>query len=173
MRIQTSPPGTFPTHLIPAINQIVTNEGYQGLYKGIVPLWTRQIPYTIAKFVFFEEIVEYFYNNIFTSKPKNEYSKPTQLGVTFVSGYLAGIICAIVSHPADTIVSKLNSNKSEGSLAENMSKIYKDIGFSGLWRGLSTRILMIGTLTGLQWWIYDSYKTFMGLQTSGGGFHKE
>lgn len=27
---------------------------------------------------------------------------------------------------------------------------------------------MIGTLTGLQWWIYDSFKTAMGLQTTGG-----
>jgi solute carrier family 25 phosphate transporter 3 len=28
---------------------------------------------------------------------------------------------------------------------------------------------MIGTLTGLQWWIYDSFKTAMGLATTGGG----
>ena len=73
----------------------------------------------------------------------------TQLGVTFTSGYLAGIICAIVSHPADTMVSKLNSIKSEGTLMQNMGKIYGDIGFQGLWRGLMTRIVMVGTLTGL------------------------
>jgi len=28
---------------------------------------------------------------------------------------------------------------------------------------------MIGTLTGLQWMIYDSFKIFMGLPTTGGG----
>jgi solute carrier family 25 phosphate transporter 3 len=28
---------------------------------------------------------------------------------------------------------------------------------------------MIGTLTGFQWWIYDSFKTAIGLQTTGGG----
>lgn len=27
---------------------------------------------------------------------------------------------------------------------------------------------MIGTLTGLQWMIYDSFKIFMGLPTTGG-----
>lgn len=131
------------------MKKIIENEGTQGLYKGLGPLWARQIPYTIAKFVFFEKIVEMFYKNILTSKPKNEYSKSTQLGVTFASGYLAGIICAIVSHPADTMVSKLNSIKSEGSLGQNVSKIYSEIGFNGLWRGLMTRIVMIGTLTGL------------------------
>lgn len=35
-----------------------------------------------------------------------------------------------------------------------MSRIYKDIGFKGLWNGLPVRIVMIGTLTGFQWMIY-------------------
>lgn len=51
---------------------------------------------------------------------------------------------------------------------DNVKKIYGEIGYNGLWRGLSTRIIMVGTLTGLQWWLYDSYKTMVGLQTSGG-----
>ena len=34
-------------------------------------------------------------------------------------------------------------------MSENVGKIYKEIGFMGLWRGLVTRIVMIGTLTGL------------------------
>ena len=165
--MQTSRYGTFPLKLAPAMNQIVANEGTNGLYKGLAPLWARQIPYTIVKFVFFEKTVEMFYRYVLT-KPRSSYSKSTQLSVTFASGYIAGILCAIVSHPADTMVSKLNNIKTEGTLKENINKIYSDIGFQGLWRGLGTRILMIGTLTGLQWWIYDTYKTLVGLQTSGG-----
>lgn len=172
VRMQTSKPGTFPTGLIPAFNQIKRTEGWNGLYKGLAPLWARQVPYTIVKFVFFEKTVEAFYRYVLTAKPKNQYSKTTQLSVTFASGYIAGIICAIVSHPADTMVSKLNNVKTEGSTMDNVRAIYKDIGFNGLWRGLGTRILMVGTLTGLQWWIYDSYKTLVGLQTSG-GFQKK
>ena len=42
-----------------------------------------------------------------------------------------------------------------------MGRIYKDIGFGGLWNGLPVRIVMIGTLTGLQWMIYDYFKIFM------------
>jgi len=66
------------------------------------------------------------------------------------------------------MVSKLNNMKTEGSLMSNVSTIYKQIGFAGLWRGLGTRIIMVGTLTGLQWWIYDTFKTMTGLQTTGG-----
>lgn len=35
-----------------------------------------------------------------------------------------------------------------------MSRIYSNIGFSGLWNGLPVRIFMIGTLTAFQWLMY-------------------
>ena len=82
--------------------------------------------------------------------------------VTFMSGYIAGIFCAVISHPADTMVSIMNKN---GGTA---SSIYKDVGFAGLWKGLGTRIFMVGTLTCLQWVIYDSFKVWCGLATTGG-----
>jgi len=69
--------------------------------------------------------------------------------ITFLSGYWAGIFCAIVSHPADTMVSILNKRSSTGSIGSQVGAIYKEIGFKGLWNGLGARIIMIGTLTGL------------------------
>jgi len=168
VRMQTSKPGTFPTKMVPGFNLIRTDEGLNGFFKGLGPLWARQVPYTIVKFVFFEKTVRWFYKYIFTSKKRSEYSKAVQLSITFMSGYVAGVLCAVISHPADTMVSKLNNTAGGGSLMSNMSKIYGEIGFNGLWRGLMTRIIMIGTLTGLQWWIYDTFKTILGLQTSGG-----
>ena len=35
--------------------------------------------------------------------------------------------------------------------------------FAGLWKGLNARILMIGTLTALQWFIYDTVKVVFRL----------
>ncbi|KAK4940129.1 hypothetical protein LTR28_009211 [Elasticomyces elasticus] len=62
------------------------------------------------------------------------------------------------------MVSKLNANRQPGeAFGAAMGRIYKDIGFSGLWNGLPVRIVMIGTLTGLQWMIYDYFKIFMGI----------
>lgn len=105
------------------------------------------------KFASFETIVEMIYARM--AKPKSEYSKATQTGVSFVGGYLAGILCAIVSHPADVMVSKLNATRKPGEpVGGAISRIYRDIGFGGLWNGLPIRIVMIGTLTGLQWMIY-------------------
>jgi len=161
VRMQTSEPGTFPVTAREGWPKIMNSEGWAGFYKGIKPLWMRQVPYTMVKFGAFENTVKAFYSNIFTA-PKSSYSKQTQLMITFLSGYWAGIFCAIVSHPADTMVSIMN--KKGGTAGE----IYNEIGFSGLWKGLGVRIFMIGTLTGLQWWIYDSFKVAVGLATTGG-----
>ncbi len=44
-------------------------------------------------------------------KPKSECSKGEQLGVSFLAGYIAGVFCAVVSQPADNLVSKMNAQK--------------------------------------------------------------
>lgn len=166
VKMQTSPKGTFPTNMSGAVSAIRADPNSGFPYKSLVPLWGRQIPYTMAKFFFFEKVVRLFYQYVFT-KPKEEYNKATQLSITFASGYIAGVICAIVSHPADTLVSARGKGSNAG---KSYGQIAKEMGYMNICtKGLGTRIIMIGTLTGLQWWIYDSYKTALGMGTSGGG----
>merc|ERR1712165_371247 len=157
VRMQTSAVGTFPTTLRAAAPQIYAAEGLNGFYKSLVPLWGRQIPYTMMKFACFERTVEAIYQYV-VPKPRAECSKSEQLVVTFAAGYIAGVFCAIVSHPADTVVSYMN--KSQGSTIGSAAKA---LGFMGMWQGLGPRIIMIGTLTALQWFIYDGVKVALAL----------
>jgi solute carrier family 25 phosphate transporter 3 len=155
VRIQTQP--GFARTLREGLPKLYNEEGVWGFYKGIVPLWCRQIPYTMMKFACFERTVEALYKFV-VPKPRSQCSKPEQLVVTFCAGYIAGIFCAIVSHPADTIVSKLNQQKGSSFI-----EIGKKLGFWGMWKGLFPRIIMIGTLTALQWFIYDGVKVYFRL----------
>jgi solute carrier family 25 phosphate transporter 3 len=157
VRIQTSPVGTFPTTLRGAFPKIMAAEGINGFYKSLVPLWGRQIPYTMMKFACFEKTVVALYDYV-VPKPRAECSKAEQLVVTFAAGYIAGVFCAIVSHPADTLVSYLNKAPGAG-----IGAAVKTLGFAGLWQGLGPRIVMIGTLTALQWFIYDGVKVQLRL----------
>ncbi|KAK2937965.1 Mitochondrial substrate/solute carrier [Fusarium oxysporum f. sp. vasinfectum] len=151
VRMQGSIPNPY-TGTVQGISAITGKEGVAGLYKGLYPLWGRQIPYTMMKFASFETIVEMIYDRL--PGQKSDYSKAAQTGVSFY-WWLPG--------------RKLNSNRQPGeAFGGAMSRIYKDIGFGGLWNGLPVRIVMIGTLTGLQWMIYDYFKIFMGLPTTGG-----
>ncbi|KAF2144273.1 uncharacterized protein K452DRAFT_357149 [Aplosporella prunicola CBS 121167] len=166
VRMQTTLP-PYAHNLREGFSKIVQNEGYAGLYKGLYPLWGRQIPYTMVKFATFESAVSQIYKTL--GKPKESYNTLQQTGVSFLGGYIAGIGCAVVSHPADVMVSKLNSDRKAGEAATSaMTRIYGNIGFAGLWNGLPVRIVMIGTLTAFQWLIYDSFKVYCGLPTTGG-----
>jgi len=152
VRIQTQP--GFASTLRAAAPIIWNGEGAMGFYKGLVPLWMRQIPYTMMKFACFERTVEALYMYV-VPKPREECTKAEQLVVTFAAGYIAGVFCAIVSHPADTVVSKLNQAK--GSTA---FQVASQLGWLGMWKGLTARIIMIGTLTAAQWFIYDGVKVY-------------
>lgn len=123
VRTQTQP-GCSP-HLRVVAPQIFAQEGLSGFYKGLVPLWMRQIPYTMMKFACFERTVELLYKHV-VPKPRDQCNKTEQLTVTFAAGYIAGVFCAVVSHPADTVVSKLNQDK--GSSAGTVLKKLGPIG---------------------------------------------
>ena len=155
VRVQTQP--GWASTLREGVRKLYAAEGISGFYKGLPPLWMRQIPYTMMKFACFERTVEALYKYV-VPKPRQECSKLEQLLVTFSAGYIAGVVCAVVSHPADSVVSKLNSAK--GSSAWDVAK---QLGMAGLWKGLGPRIVMVGTLTALQWFIYDTVKVTLRL----------
>lgn len=59
VKIQTQP--GFANTLREAIPKMVKDEGINAFYKSLVPLWCRQIPYTMMKFASFEKTLELLY----------------------------------------------------------------------------------------------------------------
>jgi len=168
--------------------RLIREEGFGGAYRILPTLWARQIPYTVIKFVAFEAIINAIYSYTASSlgRPKDSYGKTEQLGFTFLAGYAAGVICGAVSHPADTLCSvipKLEEGiQSKFGFGQKVKMILNGysgpegnvtaIGMGGLWKGFGPRVFMIGTLTGLQWFIYDTWKVTCGIPTTGGGGKK-
>jgi len=156
----------YANGLMDGTPRLLSEEGVKGAFSILKPLWARQIPYTIIKFVAFEDFIRRIYG--FTEskwgRTRDTFNKTQQLGFTFMAGYGAGIFCGAVSHPADTMASLVS--KSPGTA---LGELYsKNGGFNGLWKGFGARVVMIGTLTGLQWFIYDTTKVAFGLAAGGG-----
>merc|ERR1711935_1252220 len=132
-------------------------------FGSLTPLWSRQVIGTVANFVTFEHTVNTIYGHLLT-KNKDEYGISTQLAVSFAAGYASGLVSTIVSHPADSLLSLR---------ARYPDKSYRQIIDLVGWRQLATqglvpRAALTGTIIASQWFLYDSFKTILGLGTSGG-----
>ena len=114
----------------------------------------------MAKFVVYEKVSEAIYRAV----DKNSLSPGAITGVNLGSGLIAGFAAAIVSQPADTMLSKINKTKGlpgEGTTSR-LIKIAKELGFRGSYVGIGARLFMVGTLTAGQFAIYGDIKRVLG-----------
>lgn len=99
----------------------------------------------MAKFVVYEKVSELVYRRV----DKQSMSNGMQTTVNLGSGLIAGFAAAIVSQPADTMLSKINKTKGlpGESTTSRLVKIGKELGFKGSYSGIGARLFMVGTLT--------------------------
>ncbi|KAK8957389.1 hypothetical protein KSP39_PZI000930 [Platanthera zijinensis] len=161
IRVQTQP--HFARGLADGMPKLYAYEGLSGFYKGLGPLWARNLPFSMIMFSTFEHSVDILYHKIIQKK-REECSRAQQLGITSAAGYISGAIGTVISTPADNIISSLYNKKSH-----NVLQAAKSIGFPKLFtRSLPIRIMLVGPVVTLQWFFYDSIKLLTGLPTSGG-----
>lgn len=159
-RIRLVSQPTFATGLISGFSKIAKTEGIGAFYSGFGPILFKQVPYTMAKFVVYEKVSETIYRSV----DKNTASDGMKTAVNLGSGLLAGFAAAIVSQPADTMLSKINKTKGlpgEGTTSR-LIKIAKELGLKGSFVGLGARLFMVGTLTAGQFAIYGDIKRLTG-----------
>lgn len=159
-RIRLVSEPTYANGLIGGFSKILKTEGVGSFYAGFGPLLFKQVPYTMAKFVVYEKVAELIYSKF----DKSKMSDAQQTGVNLGSGLIAGLAAAIVSQPADTMLSKINKTKGlpgEGTTSR-LIKIAKELGLRGSYTGIGARLFMVGTLTAFQFSIYGDLKKAMG-----------
>lgn len=165
---------------------MLSTDGVLGFYAGLGPILFKQIPYTMAKFAVQGLAAEAIYKAKNTSPDKE--SKGTNVSISLASGVIAGVCAAIISHPADTLLSKvpplypliihplsisfssphpLQINKAgaggSGSTTSRLLNIAREIGFVKLCTtGLAARCVMVGTLTAGQFGIFDTVMGAVG-----------
>ncbi|CAN3372394.1 hypothetical protein DIURU_004150 [Diutina rugosa] len=152
----------FADGLVSGFARIAKEEGIGSFYNGFGPILCKQIPYNIAKFLVFERASAAIYASIPT--PKDQLTSATNTAVNLGSGVIAGCAAAIVSQPADTLLSKVNKTKKAPgqSTMGLLVQLAKQLGFKGSFAGLPTRLVMVGTLTSLQFTLYGSIKSALG-----------
>eukprot|EP01064_Diplonema_japonicum_P028646 TRINITY_DN443_c0_g1_i1.p1 TRINITY_DN443_c0_g1~~TRINITY_DN443_c0_g1_i1.p1 ORF type:complete len:331 (+),score=115.86 TRINITY_DN443_c0_g1_i1:67-993(+) len=148
----------YASGLMSAFPKIIKDEGVmRGFYSGFGPICFKQIPYTMTKFAVQGAAAEKIYT--MSSIDVKTASEGTKLTVSLASGVIAGVAAAIVSHPADTLLSLVNKKGAggDGSITSRLLNLAREVGFKKLClTGLGARCVMIGTLTAGQFAIFDT-----------------
>mmetsp|Transcript_3551 Transcript_3551/g.13780 ORF Transcript_3551/g.13780 Transcript_3551/m.13780 type:complete len:317 (+) Transcript_3551:120-1070(+) len=162
IRLVSNP--SYASSMVQAASKMAAEEGFvNAFYSGFVPILFKQIPYTMAKFAVQGKAAE----SIYTATGSSPEKPPPigAVGVSLASGVIAGVAAAIISHPADTLLSKINKGGAggDGSMFSRMGNIVAE---TGVWKlctqGLGARCVMIGTLTAGQFGIFDIVMNAVG-----------
>ncbi len=132
---------------------------------------SRELPFAVIKFLAFDLIAT---SAIALINSQPQIIEPVQVGsgstgllVSALSGAVAGLFGALVSHPADLILTLTSSKKQseDSSEGENDWKlIVKDLlgrdgGVLNLYAGFPARASFFFLVIGLQFFLYDYAKT--------------
>lgn len=158
----------YATGLASGFARMAREEGLRGFYSGFVPLLFKQVPYAVGQFSVHEAANEVIYRTMGPEK-KAKLTQLQSTGVELTSGIMAGVAAAVLSHPADTLLSAMNKgagDSSQGTLAR-MFSLAREFGPKRLLTtGLGPRVVMTCGLVAGQFVIYAQCKTLVGAPPS-------
>ncbi|KAJ1414813.1 MC family transporter: phosphate [Ochromonadaceae sp. CCMP2298] len=165
-RIRLVSQPSYAPGLVSGASRLLAEEGLlRGFYSGFGPILLKQVPYTMAKFSVQGEAEVRIAGSM--GKTVGELQGATKLAVATGSGVIAGVAAGIVSHPADTLLSKVNKAGAggTGSIMTRLGRIAAEIGFVKLCTvGLGARCVMVGTLTAAQFLLFDVMMDITGAE---------
>lgn len=164
IRLVSNP--SFANGLMGGATRLLKEEGIlRGFYSGFGPILLKQVPYTMAKFAVQGAAAEAIADAM--GQKLADLKGGVKLGVSLGSGVIAGVCAAIISHPADTLLSKVNKAGAggTGTIMQRLGRIASEIGFVKLCTvGLAARCVMIGTLTAGQFLLFDVVMDITGAE---------
>lgn len=148
--------------------KLAREEGFRGFYSGFVPLLAKQVPYAIGQFATHEAANEVIYRAMGPER-KARLTHLQSTGVELTSGIIAGVAAAVLSHPADTLLSAINKGAGDKSqsVTGRMVSLARELGPKRLMlTGLGPRIVMTCGLVAGQFVIYAQCKALVGAPPS-------
>lgn len=110
----------------------------------------------MATFLVYEKAIQTAYSIV----DKKDLSSIGVTGVNLGAGLISGLAAAVVSQPADTILSKINKEKASAdeSTGRRLIRIARELGVRGAYTGMQARAVMVGGMTAVQFGIYGDIK---------------
>jgi len=98
-----------------------------------------------------------------TEEQQANLSATSKFALNLGSGLTAGVAAAILSQPADTLLSQINRGHGPtGTMLTRLAVLARQAGFRGLFAGLGPRIVMTAGLVSGQFLAYGAIKDALG-----------
>lgn len=155
----------------------ISKDDLAPLFSGFTPILSRELPFAVTKFLVFDILAKALIALINSNQSAFGLSEAAQvgvgttgLGVSAAAGAVAGIVGAVISHPADLILTltsaAANDESGRGAKKEGSSDwrpivkdlLEKDGGIVNLFTGLPARATFFFLVIGLQFFLYDAVK---------------
>ncbi|RWS16888.1 mitochondrial ornithine transporter 1-like protein [Dinothrombium tinctorium] len=141
---------------------ILRAEGIQGLFKGLLPTLSREMP---GYFFFFGgyEFTKVFLTNSFKIYGSTSEENSSDVGpiITIMSGGVGGVCFWTAVFPFDVVKSRIQVKSSNTSMMRVLVSIARTEGIAGLYNGLFPTILRSFPSTGALFFAYEYTKTLL------------
>jgi len=135
--------------LFDGVQKIYATQGFNGIYRGLVPTILRQGSNQGVRFFVYEEVK--------TLLSKNFGASPTSVPVTFFAGAVAGAASVFANTPIDVVKTQmqgLEAKKYKNGL-DCFVSIFKNEGIRGLYKGTVPRLGRVVLDVALTFTLYE------------------
>lgn len=133
-----------------AIRLLVAEKGWRAMYAGYVTTTLKQMATTTVRLG--------SYNMIKQFERRHEIAQTT--AINFLNGALAGTIVVYTTQPIDTVKTRAQSARGEGTMSA-LASVWRDGGVRGLWRGSTMRLGRLMMSGGILFTVYEKMSVAM------------
>ncbi|KAH9453848.1 hypothetical protein MJO29_013282 [Puccinia striiformis f. sp. tritici] len=126
-----------------ALQLVIQQGGFKSLYQGFGITISREVPFSLLQFPLYEKLKS-------QAAARRSLSSSDQLPahISAVCGSIAGATAAALTTPLDVIKTRIMLTKQkEGArigITESFARLYREEGWSALWKGIIPRTIWIG-----------------------------
>ncbi|CAM9800459.1 unnamed protein product, partial [Chrysoparadoxa australica] len=159
IRIKAVTNPSFPKSLVGGLQETVRRGQLVELFDAVPVLLLAEIPFMMAKFATFDATSKLLYSVL----PQASESVPLSLGISLLSGMIAGVVASLVSQPSDTIMTEVNDGEGNGAedLIGTVKAKWEAQGAQGFYKGSVPRAIKSAANIAIQFFVYDAAKKLL------------